>query len=195
MHQGRFILILVFSAWQLAPTVIAVAVAQSDRKEVIVRGEYYNYDYAYSVLVPKGLTGFRPPAPMPNTGFGIDLSKHPKSYLWVNANYNALEWKTFDEAIEAHIGFIKEDRATKVRLIKKSPTSIGTLRAIRFVIRYKAKDTNESMMQEMVLAFRRNTRDADMTYVIGLIAPESRYGQDRKVLVHMQRSWKVRRLP
>jgi len=195
MDQRALIAGLFFATLTVPLISTSVPAAQSTGAEVAVRGKYYNYGYAYSVIVPTGLTGVRSPAPLPNHGFGISLSNRPKSYVWVDGSYNAIEWKTFDEAISSHIGFVKEDGGADVQLINKSLTILASLRAVRFIIQYKAKDSNETMVQEVVLAFRKNSRDANMTYEIGLVAPESRYEQDRKVLVQMQRTWKLRRLP
>src|SRR5947209_17398721 len=81
---------------------------QASSGDIVVKGRYSNYDYAYSVRIPAGLTGFRAAAPAPNHGFGIELSEQPKSSIWVDASYNAAFWKNFDEAIQAHIRYIND---------------------------------------------------------------------------------------
>jgi hypothetical protein len=43
-----------------------------DEGDAREEGRYYNYDFGFSVDIPKGMVGVRPPAPMPNHGFVID---------------------------------------------------------------------------------------------------------------------------
>jgi hypothetical protein len=162
----------------------------NNQGETIVRGTYHNYNFAYSVRIPNGLVGFKPPPPLPQHGFGIDLSKQPKSYFWVDASYNALNWESFDEAISANLRYIEED-GTDVKLIRRSATTLGGLQAVRFVIQYKVRSTKERIVQEMVLAFRRSRSEVEMTYEIGLTAPEARYKQDREVIAQIQKSWRL----
>src|SRR5947209_14876211 len=99
---------------------------QASSGDIVVKGRYSNYDYAYSVRIPKGLTGFRAAAPAPNHGFGIALSEQPKSYVWVDASYNALFWKSFNDAIKAHIGYIN-DKGVNAKLVRKERSRIAGL--------------------------------------------------------------------
>ena len=167
---------------------------QSSGDDVVVKGRYSNYDYAYSVNIPKGLTGYRAAAPAPNHGFGITLSEQPKSSVWVDASYNAAFWKSFDDAIQAHIGYIN-DRGVNAKLERKERATIAGLPAIRFVIEYQAKDSNEQMIDETILAFRKGPGGVGIVYILELDAPRSRYQRDRDTLVAVHRSWNLRRLP
>jgi len=89
-----------FKSTEDDPPVSKTTVSEDD---IIVEGRYSNFDYAYSVLVPKGMMAAGSPAPNPNHGFGIDLM-HPTStswttdegwphaYLWVDASYASAEY-------------------------------------------------------------------------------------------------------
>src|SRR3954471_20527913 len=95
-------------------TILTSSIASGFRAQnngVPVRGLYCNYDYAYSVVVPQGITAFRDPPPLPNHGIGIDISKSQQSYIWVDASYNAAEWSSFADAVSDNLGYLKNDGA------------------------------------------------------------------------------------
>lgn len=158
-----------------------------------VKGRYSNYEYAYSVLLPKGWVGFMSYAPAPNHGFGIDISRPQNSYLWVDASYNSGMWTSFDDAIKDNLGFVKDDGVTDIVLIQRTSTSLSRLRAVRFIIHYKASGI--AMIQETVLAFRRNGCDVDIVYSINLRTPTFRYSKDRRLIDELQKTWRLRPLP
>jgi hypothetical protein len=161
-------------------------------------GRYSNYDYAYSVQIPKGMVGFG--SCITNHGFGIDLTNptsrvwteltpkgiYPKSYVYVDASYNSAEWQSFDEAFRALVMNPKDKGITDVELVTRNPTHLSRLTAMRFVVRY-AK-FGQPMMRDMVLAFRGRN---DIMYTIDLTTPVSSYEEDKKVLSWMQRTWRL----
>ena len=109
-----------------------------------VEGRYSNFDYAYSVLVPKGMMGAMSPAPNPNHGFGIDLTHPtstswtlekgwPKAYLWVDASYDSAEYGSPSVVIKNSLESLQE-KHSRVRLVSRNPTRLGSLRAVHFVI-------------------------------------------------------------
>jgi hypothetical protein len=165
-------------------------------------GRYSNYDYAYSVQIPKGMIGFG--SCVTNHGFGIDLMNptsrvwtergpegiYPHSYLYVDASYNGTDWQSLDEAFRALVVNPKDEGITDVELVSRTPTNLSTLAAIRFVVRYTK--SGQPMMRDLVLAFRG--RD-DIMYTIDLTSPVSRYEEDKKVLAWMQRTWRLQPVP
>jgi hypothetical protein len=159
-----------------------------------VRGYYYNYDYGYSVVIPKRLTGFRASAPAPNHGFGIKLSADPESTLWVDASYNAAEWKSLDEAIKYYMDRIKDEGATRAAIIRRTPSRFGKLPGRRFVISYNASDSRE-MVKEIVLAMRQAQKEGAVVYMIELTSPADRYNKDKRVIRELLKSWRLKRLP
>jgi hypothetical protein len=180
--------------FMLAHLLVFISPFQSSSGDVVVKGRYSNYKYAYSVRIPKGLTGFRPAAPAPNHGFGIALSEQQKSFVWVDGSYNAAFWKSFGEAIQAHIGYIS-DKAVNPKLVRKERASIAGLPAIGFVIVYKAKDSGEEMVDETILAFRKGSGVVGIVYTLELDAPQSRYKRDREALAAVHNSWQLKSLP
>jgi len=107
-----------------------------DRSDyLVVKGRYSNYDYSYSVRIPRGMTGMRSPSPFPNHGFAIQLSDHPEASVTVDASYNAAEWKSFNDAIEVHLDIFKRKVGGEVSIVARVPTTLAKLRAIRFTMK------------------------------------------------------------
>jgi len=114
---------------------------------------YLNYDYAYSVSVPKGMIGYG--ACDTNHGFGINLldptnnwwTNHewPKSYLSVDASYNSAEITSADEEMAGLIQFLKDKKdVSTVTSIVKTPTRLARLPAVRAVTYYNEGGGSDS---------------------------------------------------
>jgi len=89
-----------------------------------VTGVYQNWDYGYEVRVPDNLIGYRSPAPAPNHGFGILISRSPKTYVWVDASYLVEETASLKQIVDTHLGWTCEqgtncklDKRTSARLV------------------------------------------------------------------------------
>ena len=168
--------------------------------DVSVTGRYTNFNYAYSVLVPRGMMGATSPAPMPQHGFGINLLNPassawteekgwPQAYLWVDGSYNALLLTSFEEVINEQLKWTRDDYS-HVRLIGTAPTRLGRLPAVRFVMAYG--NSGEEMIEDQIVSFRR---ESDIIYSLSLRTPASRYDQDKRLIAEMQRTWLVDPLP
>ena len=165
-----------------------------------IEGRYANFNYAYSVLVPKGMVGATSPAPLPQHGFGINLlnpssgslsekAGWPKAYLWVDGSYNALMWNSFQDVIDENLRWAKE-KYPRVRLIRRDTTHLGRLPAVRFVMAYG--DAGEEMIEDQIISIRHQS---DIIYSINLCTPLSRYDVDKLRVVEMQRTWVIDPLP
>jgi len=140
-----------------------------------------------------------------NHGFGINLLNPmsnwwinhdwPKSYLSVDASYNAEELTSVDEEVVQTMKFLKDKKnVSAVTLIVKSPTRLAHLPALRAVIYYN--EGGEAMVEDQVVAFRKQHNDEiGIFYNIDLRTPMSRYEQDSAVVAQIQKSWHVRPLP
>ncbi len=165
-----------------------------------IEGRYANFNYAYSVLLPRGMVGLTSPAPNPQHGFGINLLNPtsvswseqdgwPNAYLWVDGSYNAMMWNSFDDIIDEHLRWQKE-KYHRVRLIRRDATRLGQLPAVRFVMTYG--DDGKEMVEDQVVSMRTQS---DIIYSISLRTPLSRYGIDKRWVVEMQRTWLIDPLP
>jgi hypothetical protein len=179
----------------------ATAGACEDDNDVTVVGRYTNFNYAYSVLVPKGMMGGTNPPPSPQHGFGIDLMHptttdwikqegFPNAYVSVDGSYNSLEWASLDEAMQESLKFLSEDYGNS-RLLTKKRIRLGGLRALRFVASYR--ESGEEMIEDEIVAFRK--KGDDIVYSIDLRTPASRYARDKSVVTQIQNSWSTDPLP
>src|SRR4051812_7658525 len=125
---------------------------------VIDQGSYENYVYGYSVKLPAGMVGVGAPPPAPQHGFGIDLDHprstdwihepdFPKSYIYVDGCYNSMEYSGVDDAVKSHLSFLRE-KGKHVRVVSRTATSLGGLRAVRVVAHYE--EEGEEMVSDSV---------------------------------------------
>lgn len=163
--------------------------------DVRVEDRYYNYDYGFSVDVPKGMVGVRSPAPMPNHGFVIDpenpqavnSDEDSRSGLVVDASYNSALWKSFDDAMS----WVSEGE-NRNKSLSRIPTRLGGLRAMRFVRVYVSN--RQPMVNDEILAFR-NEHGEEVVYTISLNTPLSRYEQDKAAVAYLQKTFCLQPLP
>jgi len=160
---------------------------------LVEKDRYSNYDYGYSVRIPKGLTGVRSPSPFPNHGFLIELSEHPKASVSVDASYNAAEWRSFADAINAHKRYFKDEVGGEVSVVARVPAVLGGLRATRFMMK-RTESGPDTELQEVLLAFRRVPGEVGIVYEIVLTTPTSRYNKDKHLIAELQRTWKLKNL-
>jgi hypothetical protein len=169
--------------------------------DITVEGRYVNFDYAYSVLVPRGMMAvMNSNPPNPNHGFGIDLMHPtstawtmPKLSLWADASYDSAEYGSPNAMIKNNLEWLRE-KHTQVRLLSRSPARLGSLSAVRFVISYV--DSGEAMIEDQIVAFRSQLgEEGDIVYTIDLRTTVSRHKQDKRLVLEMQRSWIVDPLP
>jgi len=165
-----------------------------ERSDYLVeKDRYSNYDYGYSVRIPKGLTGVRSPSPFPNHGFLIELSEHPKASVSVDASYNAAEWRSFADAINAHKRYFKDEVGGDVSVVARVPAVLGGLRATRFMMK-RTESGPDTELQEVLLAFRNVPGEVGIVYEIVLTTPTSRYNKDKHLIAELQRTWKLKNL-
>ena len=163
--------------------------------DVVVKDRYSNYDYAYSVRIPKGLTALQSHAPFPNHGFAIQLSDQANARLSVDGSYNAAEWSSFNEAMNAHKDYFGRELGGEVRVVARAPTILGGLRAIRFTMMSNTSTPNTPDVREVLLAFRKAGGEVGIVYEIVLTTLTSRHTKDKHLIADLQRTWRLRSLP
>ena len=125
----------------------------------------------------------------------IQLSDHPKANLSVNASYNAIEWSSFDDAINFHKDSFKREAGGEVTVVNQVPTTLGGLKAIRFTLRPETRALNDPEVREVLLAFRRAAGEVRIVYEITLSTLSSRYHRDKHLIADLQRTWRLKPLP
>jgi len=156
---------------------------------VVHRGQYRNPNYLYSFMIPEGMICLSAPAPSPHHGCGIDLSEHPRAYIWADGSYNALDRVSPDDALmDKFVSLMKE--GMEIIVLERSATSLGGLPAERLVVRYKHRDEKESTVKAIVIALKNVKERGDMIYTLGLISSPFRFEQDKAVFESILASWK-----
>jgi hypothetical protein len=161
---------------------------------VIDGGSYENYVYGYSVKLPAGMVGMASPPPAPQHGFGIDLDNprstdwihepdFPKSYLYVDGCYNSMEYAGVNDAVRSHLSALREN-GKNVRVLSRTATSLGGLRAARVVTHYE--EDGEEMVSDEVVAIGGG---ADVVFTLALSTPLSKYERDKSALEALRNSW------
>jgi hypothetical protein len=125
----------------------------------------------------------------------IELSDHPKADLSVSASYNAAEWSSFNDAINAHLRYFNHAVGSQVSVVVRAPTVLGGLKAIRFTMKPKTSAANDPEVREVLLAFRKAPGEVGIVYEIVLTTPSSRYEKDKQLLADIQRRFRLRVLP
>jgi hypothetical protein len=149
------------------------------------QGPYTNYEYGYYVTIPEGLIGDRSPAPNPQHGFGIDLSKPDNAQVWVDGSYNALEWGSLDEAANETLRYLKDDDVSNIRVTRRRYARLSNLRAVRIEVSYQK--AGRSMIDDEIIAFRQ---ERDIVYTLQLTTTRARYSEDVKVLNQLQKTFR-----
>jgi len=174
----------------------SVHAGQTERSDYLVeKARYSNYDYAYSVRIPKGLIGLRSPSPFPDHGFVIQLSDETKASVAVDASYNAAEWRSFADAIKAELDIFKREVGAEVSVVAQAPAVLAGLRATRFTMKQKNSTSHDAAVREVLLAFRKAPGEVGIVYEIILTTQISRYDKDKHLIADLQRTWRLRPLP
>lgn len=165
-----------------------------EEKEAVFRGTYVNYVYGYSVEIPAGMVGIGATPPAPQHGFGIDLDRPrsiawmsvpglAKSYLYVDGSYDSLEWGRPEAAAAAHLRYLRGEK-TDLRVLSRTTTSLGGLRAVRVVAGYE--EGGVEMVSDEVVAVGG---EAGAVYTLSLSTPQLTYETHRPVLEALIKGW------
>lgn len=179
---------------QESPTQEEIAADAAKLGYKVRRGQYTNYEYGYTVSIPKGFVGISDPSPQPQHGFGITLSKQPKAEILVGGTYNAAEYESLDEAVDADLDWLKK-QVTELEVLKRAPTTLGNLQAMQLMVRYKSPASGETMMRDLITAIRNRKEETGIVYEIGLTTPEARHDEDSKVFDQVVKTWTLKPLP
>jgi hypothetical protein len=169
--------------------------AQAEKAYITVKGRYSNYDYAYSVLLPKGVVGLRSPSPNPNHGFLVRLDGGGNDQIVVDASYNAAEWKSLDEALSAALSQFTREQNAEARVMMRTSAVLGGLDAIHFRLLSGMPGSSNAIVEDVVLAFRKESGGVGIVYKIALTAAALRYERHQPLLMRLQRSFRLKPLP
>lgn len=155
-------------------------------------GLFSNAEYGYAVTIPKGLIGVSPPSPYPQHGFRIPLLDQPEAQIWVDGSYNAAMYTSLSEAAETDFTHLRDD-SDEVEVSVRESMKLQNVDALRVIAKYKNKFAGVRMIQDLVIAIRRNAvpDGPDVIYTIRLRTPESRYFADKDILNSLISTWRL----
>ena len=158
-----------------------------------VTGQYENYQYAYVLTVPDELRALKPPKPASDDGFIARLESDQESIIEVEGNYNDAEWRSLNEAVNAHIEYLKAG-SKEVVVLKRNPARLGKRNGIRFVVQYTSIATGLSMIEDKTIALKKDETEDNKQwwtiYAVSLRTPASRYERNINALEKVLRRWK-----
>lgn len=168
--------------------------AQSGDGEVLYRGEYCNYDYAYRVLLPTGVVAHGSMPPSPNHGFGI-LPAEPSAsraigaeeespYLYAGAEYPSyVDSPSLDSIVRANLRWLtKKD----TREVKRAYIRLAGIPAVRLAL------AGDATTKLVVIAYRR---DADVVYTVGLTTIPERLTVDEVLFNNIVTGFRLQSRP
>jgi hypothetical protein len=148
-------------------------------------GSYLNPEYGYSVVIPKGLTGYVS-APGPERGFGVVLSWTPRAYLRVEAAYDAFFDITAQGVHRSDLTTIRlhdsvvDDQSSSFTLAKKE--------GARYLTRVRCGDDPQVFIHDQVIVMLNRE-----IYRLDLQTVPERYTDDVNVLNQILQSWRWQR--
>jgi hypothetical protein len=123
-------------------------------------------------------------------------SADPNRNIECYAAYNVLFHESASAAVDAAIEWVVQDLAVprSVTVLRRQTTTLGSLPAVRVVIRYKDKETGVELILDSTQAVRiviKQYEGPSHEYDVKLTTPVSLYLQDRRVLEAVLSTWRL----
>ena len=154
-------------------------------------GEYENYAYNSAITIPGELLAMRAPSPANDYGFIARLRSDSQATIEVEGNFNDEGWNSLNEAVNAHIEYLKAS-ANDVVVLKRNAARLGKRAAIRYVVQYTSVSTGLSMIEDKTIALRKDSTEKEYwaVYAISLRTNASRYEANIATLEKVLKRWK-----
>ena len=149
--------------------------------ETLWRGKYANCDYRYYVTLPAGFVGHGTHAPSPNHGFLVALPNAEKTqntssedtrFIWVDAEYDFLDFKSLREAADYEWALLSLHKSGARQILQES-VRLDKSVAIRTLGAYDSPTSK--VLEEEVIVLR-----GGILYAIGLKTTYENQTDDRK---------------
>jgi hypothetical protein len=129
----------------------------------VVKGDYFNKDYGYSVRIPDHLRAYRLTAPAPQHGILLHLNQDDR--IWINSEYDALMLGSADALAKNEAQkFYDTDRLS---VVKNSAIELSGL-AARDVTLERESGEGKTNYAHLLLAFRPVPNGVGIAYMIVL---------------------------
>ena len=151
------------------------------------RGRYVNLTYEYSVLIPKGLTGYDGRDETNHEGFRLALGKRLRSLIFVRGEHNSLEYDTPREAAMGSVKFLRQ-QGKIIESEAISDASLSSLKAVHLIVNYTCPGSGDRRVLSSVIALSTGKR---FIYELELYSRADRFEIDRRVQDQIIASWKM----
>lgn len=151
------------------------------------RARYENGAYQYSVVIPKGFTGYDGRDQASHEGFGIVLGKPPAGYILARGEHNSAEYGTPREAALREIYYLRQG-GKMVESETISSSHLGRLGAVELQVAYTCPGSAQRQLLSSIIALSPDKR---FLYTIELYTTPDRYSTDRIPLDRIRESWRI----
>jgi hypothetical protein len=151
------------------------------------RGRYINWEYEYSVRIPKGFTAYDGRDEARHSGFALPLDKTLQSAIFVSADPNSTEYNTLGEAAKRDVEFLQQ-QGKKIEAQTITKSDLGTLNAVLLVVTYTCHGSSNRHIKSSMLALSPDKR---FLYTLELYSPVEQYHGNRAMLDEIIKSWKT----
>lgn len=159
----------------------------------LLRGEYVNYIYRYSVKIPAELQARREAAPAPNHGFVARIPAALSALIYVDGSYDAAFFNSTEKAASQALNYLTEEYGESVVLLERKNTRLGERRAMRYMAQYTDSSTGVTMIEDTVVALRKESSDEDecgILYSVTLRTPISNQRENSATFEKILKSWR-----
>jgi nucleotide-binding universal stress UspA family protein len=123
------------------------------------------------------------------------LAQNQQSKILANADFSASDYPSLDAAVDFDLKEAEKNRRN-LSVTVRERQKLGSLNAMRVVMKYKNQSSDSTMVEETVTAVRRAKRPEEgVLYTVRLLTPEERYTNDFKIFSGIIKSWRLRPLP
>jgi hypothetical protein len=156
---------------------------------------FANCDYGFFVLLPDGYVAHSNLPPSPIHGFLISLpdtsttkpaSTDNERLVWVNAEYNSLEWKSLNEAADYAVDLMAKGKSG-FKVADRKPAQLNGHAAAKVKAEYDTP--NGRVVEEEIITLR-----SGIIYEIGLRTIAANYESDKRKFIQIVngfRFWRI----
>jgi hypothetical protein len=150
-----------------------------------ISGEYTNRSYCYGVRIPENIIAYGDG--IGGHGFGLLVPAKTPGYIYIDGSANSYD--NIDSPEQMADLYIKWKRKVEplIQSVETTPTSLGQLRAVRLVIKYKCSESSPILVEDYTIALSPNNA---IVYVVNLLVSESVYPEAQTTLEKLLRTWK-----
>jgi hypothetical protein len=159
----------------------------------LLDGEYVNDIYRYTLRIPPEVEAMRSPAPAPNHGFVARVLAGSNAVIYVDGSYDASFLNSTRKAASEELRYLREEYGESAVLLEWKNTRLGKRAAIRYRAQYTDTSTGVTMIEEAVIALRKDSSHEDevgIIYSLTLRTPVFSHKENSAVFEKILKSWR-----